>query len=427
MRLGLPAFLLLLSLVSNVHQTESTSTSYNTELGRWYHGKRGGRQAEHRSALYRLRKNRRGRQSDLEGEEERFTLISSSNITSTKTLRRHGVNAVDNDDTVKMVAESLRNPRQSRDQKGKEDVAVHIRAAQKAATGFSVVVTAMTGSCDVRLLMFVFYASLGTLMPYIPMYYKYLNIDSSYIGFFGAITPAVTFMVSPLWGILADITKRHKQIMLLTFIGSVVLRCCMVIRGNHAWLGFLVASAAILNAPVKPLLDTAVMSSLKDRAEYGKSRLFGQVGFGLGAMVGGLYLGSKDLNNMFILHAAMSILAGFLMMNFIPKDPLAAKKVNKVHAKSIEPDNTNISILSAMKIVFYRPDVLIFFFTVFIIGVSSGVIENFAYVRLSEIGAAANVLGLCRLCSSVAGKSYQHRIYLFNKLLQFLFHFVDQH
>ena len=53
--------------------------------------------------------------------------------------------------------------------------------------------------CDVRLLMFVFYASLGCLMPYIPMYYKYLGIGSGYIGLLGAITPAVTFVVSPLW------------------------------------------------------------------------------------------------------------------------------------------------------------------------------------------------------------------------------------
>ena len=67
-------------------------------------------------------------------------------------------------------------------------------------------------------------------------------------------------------------TGKHKSIMLLTFIGSVALRCGMVIKGNHLWLGFLVAAAAVLNAPVKPLLDAAVMNTLKDRAEYGKSR-----------------------------------------------------------------------------------------------------------------------------------------------------------
>ena len=47
--------------------------------------------------------------------------------------------------------------------------------------------------------------------------------------------------------------------------------------------------------------------------------------------------------------------------------------------------------------------VVIFFFVVFLVGVSSGVIENFAYMRISEVcvgGKDKNVLGKIRLISS---------------------------
>jgi len=42
-------------------------------------------------------------------------------------------------------------------------------------------------------------------------------------------------------------------------------------------------------------------------------------------------------------------------------------------------------------------------FAVFVIGVSSGVIENFAYKRLREVGGEGTVMGVSRFFSSVTG------------------------
>ena len=53
--------------------------------------------------------------------------------------------------------------------------------------------------------------------------------------------------------------------------------------------------------------------------------------------------------------------------------------------------------------VLLRPDVVVFFVAVFMAGLSSGIIETFAYVRILEVGGTGRDLGLCRLASSVAG------------------------
>ena len=50
-----------------------------------------------------------------------------------------------------------------------------------------------------------------------------------------------------------------------------------------------------------------------------------------------------------------------------------------------------------------RVDALLFFFLVFVVGVSSGIIENFAYVRIREVGGTGKDMGLSRLVSSLAG------------------------
>ena len=51
----------------------------------------------------------------------------------------------------------------------------------------------------------------------------------------------------------------------------------------------------------------------------------------------------------------------------------------------------------------HNTDALLFFFLVFVVGVSSGTIENFAYVRIREVGGTGKEMGLSRLVSSIAG------------------------
>jgi hypothetical protein len=48
-------------------------------------------------------------------------------------------------------------------------------------------------------------------------------------------------------------------------------------------------------------------------------------------------------------------------------------------------------------------DALLFFFLVFLVGLSSGATTNFAFIRMRELGASDKLLGACRLLSSLAG------------------------
>jgi hypothetical protein len=54
-------------------------------------------------------------------------------------------------------------------------------------------------------------------------------------------------------------------------------------------------------------------------------------------------------------------------------------------------------------ILLHNSDAMLFFFLVFVVGRSSGVIENFAYVCMREVGGAGKEMGLSRLVSSAAG------------------------
>lgn len=245
----------------------------------------------------------------------------------------------------------------------------------------------------------------------------------SQIGILGAITPAVTFIVSPLWGVLADSTGKpshkyiqasissfdsslhatcvcddagqHKRIMMLTFVGSVLARSLMgLVDSNVVLLGIVVAISAVLFAPVKPLLDSAVLAMLADKSTYGKSRLFGQVGFGIGSFLVGPLLGAH-LRWTFLVQALLALPTTYIMST-IP----AAVKTGAGAATPVQEK----ARMQKLSLLLRDPIVVCFFVAIFIIGLSSGIIENFAYVKIAEVsGTGTRALSISRLVSSLAG------------------------
>ena len=179
-------------------------------------------------------------------------------------------------------------------------------------------------------------------------------------------------------------------------------------------LSSIVAISAVLNAPVKPLLDAAIMSSLIDKSAYGKCRLFGQIGFGLGSyIVGPFSTPNTPLRFIFLSQLLLAIPTTILMLSF----ELEKGSASTVSIKDEAPLNAQVVVhlTNTLK----DPHVIAFFIVVFIIGISSGIIENFAYVRIAEVVGAtdSNILGTCRLASSMAGGPM---FWLSNKIVQYL-------
>lgn len=253
---------------------------------------------------------------------------------------------------------------------------------------------------------------------------------------------------------------------------------------NSTAMNYLIVTvfmAAVLNAPVKSLIDSIVMSKLtseEDRHQFGKMRLWGQLGFGVGSsLVGSLLsafpadsskLSSNGSTNMpaaasnpalekmvhnigvgievasesnaaaetaavstskactalvemtrdllgrsrplrgyewaFVVHAILSVPVFFCIRSFRQErsEPVLEAKNNK-KKQTGEMEEKKTDIKEGLRLLAKNKDALIFFFLVFVIGTSSGCIENFAYVRVREVGGTGNNMGILRLVSSLAG------------------------
>eukprot|EP01031_Cornospumella_fuschlensis_P026955 gene26955-32569_t len=247
----------------------------------------------------------------------------------------------------------------------------------------------------INTLMFLFYASLGAVMPYLPIYYRHLGLNDAQLGLLGAITPAVTFVVSPLWGALADMTGRHKEILILTFSLSILFRTLLLLFPSPVAglassaprlvpLCLLVGGVATLFAPVKPLLDSAVMGVIKGSsgsagkggkgAGYGGTRMYGQVGFGVGSFLVGPFL-SRHIRAIFFMQLLLAVPA--LYMLYVVKWPTTQSHTPNPTSSQPKPPTSPWANLKAFMAT--HPPAIAFFLLVFLIGVSSGIVENFAY------------------------------------------------
>ena len=298
----------------------------------------------------------------------------------------------------------------------------------------------------IRVLFLLYYGSLGALMPYLPVYYMSLGHGGQIIGLLGAVKPFTTFLVAPLWGLVSDLLDQPFLILNVTFLVSAVCQLGVAFRSEALYIMAMVFITAVFNAPVKSLLDSMVMEQLRDQSSYGRLRLWGQMGFGIGSSITGWLLSKRPdipwpeeatfspafqetltrypellqraavyadkcwqsmsgFKLLFLTYVALSVPAflgmqAFKSMSHKPSQESAATKKSKT--ASSQPEEKK-STFEGLALLVHNADALLFFFLVFVVGVSSGVIENFAYVRIREVGGTGKEMGLSRLVSSIAG------------------------
>ena len=127
------------------------------------------------------------------------------------------------------------------------------------------------------------------LGPFLALYYSELGFTGRQIGVLRGIAPLVGVVSVPLWGALADMSGRHRLLRLVAVAGSWLAVIGIVRTTGYAGLMGLVVVNAAFHAPVVPLVDNAVLGLLGERRdEYGRLRMWGAVGWGIGAIVAGL-------------------------------------------------------------------------------------------------------------------------------------------
>lgn len=69
-----------------------------------------------------------------------------------------------------------------------------------------------------KLFYFLYFSSLGALLPYLALYYKQMKLTPSQVGILMGLKPFVEFVCTPFWGAFVDRVKKGKSVLLLSLL-----------------------------------------------------------------------------------------------------------------------------------------------------------------------------------------------------------------
>lgn len=69
-----------------------------------------------------------------------------------------------------------------------------------------------------KLFYFLYFSSLGALLPYLALFYKQMKLTPSQVGILMGLKPFVEFVCTPFWGAFVDQFKKGKSVLLLSLL-----------------------------------------------------------------------------------------------------------------------------------------------------------------------------------------------------------------
>lgn len=74
-----------------------------------------------------------------------------------------------------------------------------------------------------KMFYFFYFAGLGAVLPYQPLFYKELGIPAKKAGIISGIQPFVSFLFTPVWGAIADKFQKGRSIFVMSFVALVAV------------------------------------------------------------------------------------------------------------------------------------------------------------------------------------------------------------
>jgi len=237
-----------------------------------------------------------------------------------------------------------------------------------------------------RLFYFCYFAAMASFAPFLGLYYREIGLTEGQIGLLAGIPPLLGLVAAPLWGGLADVTQQHRRLLSITVLGAASAIALLSQVTTLQWLLPIVILYAFCNNPIMPLVDNAVLLLLGDRkAEYGKHRLWGAVGWGLAALVLGALIERSGLHWAFV--SAFLLLGGCFY---------AAQKLEIQTVALGQP------FWQGMRFFVTRWPWVVFLLTLFMNGMAAGVGNNFLFLYLDQLQGSKTLMGLSLLVGTVS-------------------------
>ena len=250
-----------------------------------------------------------------------------------------------------------------------------------------------------RLFYLLFFSGMASLMPYLAMHYQHRGMSGTQVGILTALVPLVGMIAAPLWSALADATRKHKAVLLLTTGGAALSIAAMTQAETFAGLFATVFLFGVCLAPIIPIVDSAVLTMLgTHKTAYGRVRLLGSLGPALAGPMVATWVGHWGLQMSFY-SSAVCFLLLFLLLSQL----------------KVRVDDLGASFSTGLRHLLRNAKFGGFLLVAFLGMVGYAAIMTYLYIRMEELGATKTLMGFTLTMGTVGELPF---LFLSAKLLK---------
>ncbi len=240
-----------------------------------------------------------------------------------------------------------------------------------------------------------YYGGIAFLMPFLVLYYSTLGFSGRQIGVLRGVAPVITVLSAPLWGALADASRRYRLLRVITVGGTWLAILGLAMVSAYPAVLALVIVQAFFGGPVIPLVDSAVIALLgAKRHRYGQQRLWGAVGWGISGVIAGVLIERYGLTWSFVGYLVLMAGAG-AAAGLIPS------RISDVPG-GIATTIRQSSYLADLQLLARNPSWILFLVTVLIGGLYQAVEMSYLMLYLADLGVPESLMGLALLLGTVS-------------------------
>ncbi|MEJ8547841.1 MFS transporter [Brevibacillus borstelensis] len=176
------------------------------------------------------------------------------------------------------------------------------------------------------LYLFIYYGY-GALYPLITQYYQSIQLTGTQIGIISAVTPVVSMVTQPVWGMICDRFQIRKPVLMLALAVSGFVGLFFPAVSTFAFVFLLYIMLSIFQSALVPISDSMGLGYAKQHhLQFGDIRLWGAVGFAVAALLTGLALEQWGTASIFVSYCAASLTAVLFLRN-IPDHTESAPRI----------------------------------------------------------------------------------------------------
>ena len=170
-----------------------------------------------------------------------------------------------------------------------------------------------------------FFAAVGSMLPYLPLYYRGVGFALGEIGAVLGLGPLVGLAMSPAWGALSDRHRGSPWVFVAATLTALAGVAFLALGSDRL---LVIVGAGVLGAGMAgltPILDARALESAGgDRSGYGPVRAWGSVGYIVSVIATGLLADAAGLSALFIVFAACLVATGLIGLSLKPSAARAA-------------------------------------------------------------------------------------------------------